>query len=198
MELGGKSPCIVDSTAKIPLAARRIVFGKFLNCGQTCVAPDYILCHHSVRQKLVAAIRHEIQIQFGESPLLNPDYGKIINAKHFQRLSELLDPEKIVCGGNTDAATLRIEPTVMADVTWEDAVMEEELFGPLLPILTYDTLEEVIRTVESHPHPLALYFFSEDKTAQKKASSLLPFRWRLHQRYRNSSGNQFHAIWRHR
>lgn len=104
----------------------------------------------------------------GESPLLNPDYGKIINAKHFQRLSELLDPEKIVCGGNTDAATLRIEPTVMADVTWEDAVMEEELFGPLLPILTYDTLEEVIRTVESHPHPLALYFFSEDKTAQKK------------------------------
>ena len=104
----------------------------------------------------------------GESPLLNPDYGKIINAKHFQRLSELLDPEKIVCGGNTDAATLRIEPTVMADVTWEDAVMEEEIFGPLLPILTYDTLEEVIRTVESHPHPLALYFFSEDKTAQKK------------------------------
>ena len=117
---------------------------------------------------MVAAIRHEIQIQFGESPLLNPDYGKIINAKHFQRLSELLDPEKIVCGGNTDAATLRIEPTVMADVTWEDAVMEEEIFGPLLPILTYYTLEEVIRTVESHPHPLALYFFSEDKAAQKK------------------------------
>lgn len=168
LELGGKSPCLVDESADLALAARRIVFGKFLNCGQTCVAPDYILCHHSVRQKLVAAIRHEIQIQFGESPLLNPDYGKIINAKHFQRLSELLDPEKIVCGGNTDAATLRIEPTVMADVTWEDAVMEEELFGPLLPILTYDTLEEVIRTVESHPHPLALYFFSEDKTAQKK------------------------------
>ena len=168
LELGGKSPCIVDSTAKISLTARRIIFGKYLNCGQTCVAPDYILCHHSVRQKLVAAIRHEIQIQFGESPLLNPDYGKIINAKHFQRLSELLDPEKIVCGGNTDAATLRIEPTVMADVTWEDAVMEEEIFGPLLPILTYYTLEEVIRTVESHPHPLALYFFSEDKTAQKK------------------------------
>lgn len=168
LELGGKSPCLVDESADLALAARRIVFGKFLNCGQTCVAPDYILCHHSVRQKLVAAIRHEIQIQFGESPLLNPDYGKIINAKHFQRLSELLDPEKIVCGGNTDAATLRIEPTVMADVTWEDAVMEEEIFGPLLPILTYDTLEEVIRTVESHPHPLALYFFSEDKTAQKK------------------------------
>ena len=167
LELGGKSPCIVEESANIKLAAKRIVFGKFLNCGQTCVAPDYILCHHSVRQTLVAAIRHEIQIQFGESPLLNPDYGKIINAKHFQRLSELLDPEKIVCGGNTDAATLRIEPTVMADVTWEDAVMEEELFGPLLPILTYDTLEEVIRTVESHPHPLALYFFSEDKTAQK-------------------------------
>lgn len=168
LELGGKSPCLVDESADLALAAKRIVFGKFLNCGQTCVAPDYILCHHSVRQKLVAAIRHEIQIQFGESPLLNPDYGKIINAKHFQRLSELLDPEKIVCGGNTDAATLRIEPTVMADVTWEDAVMEEEIFGPLLPILTYDTLEEVIRTVESHPHPLALYFFSEDKTAQKK------------------------------
>lgn len=168
LELGGKSPCLVDESADLALAAKRIVFGKFLNCGQTCVAPDYILCHHSVRQKLVAAIRHEIQIQFGESPLLNPDYGKIINAKHFQRLSELLDPEKIICGGNTDAATLRIEPTVMTDVTWEDAVMEEEIFGPLLPILTYDTLEEVIRTVESHPHPLALYFFSEDKASQKK------------------------------
>ena len=169
LELGGKSPCIVDSTAKIPLAARRIVFGKFfklrtdLRCTRLYPVPSF-----GPAKNLVAAIRHEIQIQFGESPLLNPDYGKIINAKHFQRLSELLDPEKIVCGGNTDAATLRIEPTVMADVTWEDAVMEEEIFGPLLPILTYDTLEEVIRTVESHPHPLALYFFSEDKTAQKK------------------------------
>ncbi len=159
LELGGKSPCIVDSTAKIPLAARTYCFWKIfklrtdLRCTRLYPVPSF------GPAKLVAAIRHEIRFSLGESPLLNPDYGKIINAKHFQRLSELLDPEKIVCGGNTDAATLRIEPTVMADVTWEDAVMEEEIFGPLLPILTYYTLEEVIRTVESHPHPLALYFF---------------------------------------
>ena len=110
-------------------------------------------------KNLVAAIRHEIQIQFGESPLLNRIMARSSMQSIFSDFQNSLILKTIVCGGNTDAATLRIEPTVMADVTWEDAVMEEEIFGPLLPILTYDTLEEVIRTVESHPHPLALYFF---------------------------------------
>ena len=138
LELGGKSPCIVDATAKIPLAARRIVFGKYLNCGQTCVAPDYVLCDVRIRDRLVEAIREEIARQFGEDPLQNPDYGKIINEKHFHRLLGLMDAEKTVCGGQYDEKTLRIAPTVMTDVTWEDAVMGEEIFGPILPVLTYN------------------------------------------------------------
>lgn len=171
LELGGKSPCIVDATANIPLAARRIVFGKYLNCGQTCVAPDYILCDRRIQDQLVQAIRSEINRQFGEDPLQNPDYGKIINEKHFRRLLGLIDPDKTVCGGQYDEQTLRIVPTVMTDVTWEDAVMGEEIFGPILPVLTYDDRQDfiscAIRCVEEHPHPLALYLFSEDKKAQK-------------------------------
>ena len=168
LELGGKSPCIVDSTAKIALAARRIVFGKYLNCGQTCVAPDYILCDKTIKNQLIDAIQSEIQRQFGKRPLDNPNYGKIINRKHFQRIHQLIDTDKVVIGGQSDAKVLRIAPTVMKDVTWEDAVMGEEIFGPLLPILTYNSLDEAIQMVESHPHPLALYLFSEDKAAQKK------------------------------
>ena len=168
LELGGKSPCIVDSTAKIPLAARRIVFGKYLNCGQTCVAPDYILCDNAIRDQLIDAIKSEIRRQFGKHPLENPSYGKIINRKHFQRLQGLIDSSKVIIGGQSDAKILRIAPTVMKNVTWDDAIMGEEIFGPILPILTYESLDEAIQTVESHPHPLALYFFSEDKAAQKK------------------------------
>ena len=171
LELGGKSPCIVDATANIPLAARRIVFGKYLNCGQTCVAPDYILCDSRIHDQLVDAIRSEINRQFGENPLQNPDYGKIINEKHFHRLLGMIDPDKTVCGGQYDEQTLRIVPTVMTDVTWEDAVMGEEIFGPILPVLTYDDRQDfiscAIRCVEEHPHPLALYLFSEDKKAQR-------------------------------
>ena len=168
LELGGKSPCIVDHTAKLNLAAKRIVFGKYLNCGQTCVAPDYILCDRRIRDDLITAIVKEIQLQFGEQPLENPDYGKIINQKHFERILGLINHEKLVFGGESDPETLRIAPTVMKDITWEDAVMGEEIFGPLMPILTYDTLDEAIQVVESHPNPLALYFFSEDKASQKK------------------------------
>lgn len=185
LELGGKSPCIVDATAKIPLAARRIVFGKYLNCGQTCVAPDYILCDGRIRDQLVEAIQTEITQQFGADPLQNPDYGKIINEKHFRRLLGLMDAEKIVCGGQYDEKTLRIAPAVMTDVDWSDAVMGEEIFGPILPVLTFtgremttstgkipdsqaDFITQAIRCVEQHPHPLALYLFSEDKKAQRQ------------------------------
>ena len=168
LELGGKSPCIVDSSAKIKLAARRIVFGKYLNCGQTCVAPDYVLCDKTIRDELVLAIQAEIRRQFGAAPLENPNYGKIVNRKHFERLLGLIDERKLVCGGQNNPDTLRIAPTVLTDVTWEDAVMGEEIFGPILPVLTFGTLEEAIQTVEAHPHPLALYFFSENKTAQSQ------------------------------
>ena len=175
LELGGKSPCIVDKSAKIPLAAKRIVFGKYLNCGQTCVAPDYILCDRTVYAELILALQKEITTQFGEDPLKNPDYGKIINQKHYDRIMGLIDADKVVCGGCGDGQSLRITPTIMKNVTFSDTVMWEEIFGPVLPILTYDTLEEAIDIVEEHPHPLALYLFSEDKGAQKKVLELCHF-----------------------
>lgn len=175
LELGGKSPCIVDKSAKIPLAAKRIVFGKYLNCGQTCVAPDYILCDRTVSDELILALQKEITAQFWEDPLKNPDYGKIINRKHYDRIMGLIDPDKVVCGGCGDGQSLRIAPTIMKNVTFSDTVMGEEIFGPVLPILTYDTLEEAIDIVEEHPHPLALYLFSEDKGAQKKVLELCHF-----------------------
>ena len=163
LELGGKSPCIVDATANIPLAARRIVFGKFLNCGQTCVAPDYIYCDERVQNALITALCREVTAQFGPEPLQNPDYGKIINAKHFARLRGLYAGAALACGGKADEAALRIEPTVLKNVGFSDPVMGEEIFGPLLPVLTYKTLDEAIETIEAMPHPLALYLFTESR-----------------------------------
>lgn len=168
LELGGKSPCIVDDSAKIDLAAKRIIFGKYLNCGQTCVAPDYILCDEKVKDRLIQALIREIQRQYGLKPLENAHYGKIINEKHFHRLCSLMDEEKCVYGGQTDHQTLQIEPTVFDSITWKDTIMQEEIFGPLLPILTYHDINEAIRTIESHPHPLALYIFSQNKTNIEK------------------------------
>ncbi|MDE6899733.1 MAG: aldehyde dehydrogenase family protein, partial [Oscillospiraceae bacterium] len=135
LELGGKSPCIVDETAKLALAARRIVFGKYLNCGQTCVAPDYILCHRDVKDRLVELICKEVRRQYGEEPLQNPDYGRIVNEKHFNRLLGLIDPAKTVLGGQSSPDTLQIAPTVLDGVTESDPVMGEEIFGPILPVL---------------------------------------------------------------
>lgn len=168
LELGGKSPCIVEKSAKIKLAAKRIVFGKFLNCGQTCVAPDYILCDASIQKELLSAIQQEIIKQFGQNPLENPNYGKIINEKHFHRILGLINPQKLVCGGNYDENTLRIAPTVMKDITFKDAVMGEEIFGPLLPVLTYKSLKEAVNLIESHSHPLAFYVFTENRAVFKK------------------------------
>lgn len=167
LELGGKSPCIVDRTADIPLAARRIVFGKFLNCGQTCVAPDYILVHSSVKDALVDCLKREIAKQYGENPLSDPDYGKIISLKHFKRIVGLILPEKVVCGGGADESTLRIEPTVMDGVAPDDAVMGEEIFGPVLPVLAYDDLDRAIAEINGRPHPLALYVFAAKDIARK-------------------------------
>ena len=175
LELGGKSPCIVDATANIRLAAKRIVFGKYLNCGQTCVAPDYLYCEASIRDKLVQAIREEITAQFGADPLQNENYGKIINQKHFERILGLIDPAKVVAGGNSDAQALRIAPTVMTDVTFDDAVMGEEIFGPILPVLTWNSLDEAIAQVESRPHPLALYFFTSSSANRKQVLSRCRF-----------------------
>lgn len=163
LELGGKSPCIVDKSANIALSARRIVFGKFLNCGQTCVAPDYILCHPAVKEQLIACLKAEIQRQYGSDPLHNPSYGKIISRKHFDRVAGLIDSSKAVCGGETDPDALKIAPTILDNITWEDKVMGEEIFGPVLPILTFASAEAVVETVNRRDTPLALYVFAEDK-----------------------------------
>lgn len=175
LELGGKSPCIVDKSADIKLAARRIVFGKYLNCGQTCVAPDYIYCHRSVKDRLVKEVQKQIQKQYGKQPLRNPNYGKIINEKHFDRLLGLIDKNKTVHGGDSDRHALRIEPTVLDNVTFADAVMQEEIFGPIMPILIFDNLDEAIRNINAMPHPLALYLFTSDKAAAKKVTSRCGF-----------------------
>lgn len=168
LELGGKSPCIVDHTANIPLTARRLVFGKYLNCGQTCVAPDYVLVEKAVKEKLLTCIKEEIRRMFGEHPLENPDYGKMINQKHFDRVRGLIDPMKLVVGGQAQEETLRIAPTVLADVTAEDPVMQEEIFGPVLPVIPVKDIEEAIRFVQERPKPLALYVFTEDKRTEQR------------------------------
>lgn len=168
LELGGKSPCIVDRDANLKLAAKRIVFGKYLNCGQTCVAPDYLYCHKEIQNELLAEIKKQIKKQYQEHPLDSSGYGKIINRKHFDRILGLMEKEKIVCGGEYNADTLQIAPTVMDPVSFDDAVMQEEIFGPLLPVLTFSSMEEAIAKIQSMPHPLALYIFTgSQKTAKK-------------------------------
>ena len=175
LELGGKSPCIVDETAKIPLAARRIVFGKYLNCGQTCVAPDYILCHKAVKDQLLEELKQQIRLQFGSNPLENADYGRIINEKHFDRLLGLIDPDKLAIGGTAVKERLQIAPTVLDNVTWEDAVMQEEIFGPILPIITYDNFDELYAILSDKEKPLACYLFSQDNVRIKEATARLSY-----------------------
>jgi len=230
LELGGKSPCIVDRTANLKLAAKRIVFGKYLNCGQTCVAPDYVYCDPAIKDELIAQIRLQIRRQFGKQPLQNEDYGKIINRKHFDRIRGLIDdtvapvkdqPEKdagltdgstsntgeqsiagsipgtgeqrkadihsaacsrteagrsrIVAGGWSNADTLQIEPTVIDGVTFEDPIMQEEIFGPVLPILTYESLDQAVAKINQMEHPLALYLFTRSKGAARMVMSRCGF-----------------------
>ena len=175
LELGGKSPCIVDKSADLKLAAKRIVFGKYLNCGQTCVAPDYILVHKDVEKQLLAELKEQIIKQFGAEPLKNHDYGKIVNEKHFRRIVGLIDADKVYYGGQTEEENLRISPTVMQNVVRSDAVMQEEIFGPLLPVLTYTDEEEIIRDINENGSPLALYLFTEKKETVKKFLSRVSF-----------------------
>lgn len=175
LELGGKSPCIIDSSAKIKLAARRFVFAKFLNCGQTCVAPDYVLCHKSIKDDFVRELKREIKRQYGAEPLKNEAYGKIINKKHFDRLTGLINKDKVVCGGESDEEMLKIAPTVMDDVTCDDAVMQEEIFGPIVPVLTFDSYKDIYDDLASKPKPLALYIFAEDRRRIREVTSRVSF-----------------------
>lgn len=168
LELGGKSPCIVTDKADVKLAAKRIVFGKFLNCGQTCVAPDYILVHENIKDKFIDAVRTELSRQYGEAvytdPFKNENYGKIINEKHLDRLTRLIDKDKTIVGGFANRETCQLAPTIMVDVTYDDAVMQEEIFGPIMPILTFNDLQRVVSKINSMQHPLALYIFTSDKS----------------------------------
>ena len=163
LELGGKSPCIVDETADIRLAAKRIVWGKFLNCGQTCVAPDYILVQKTVKEKLLRQIEKYIKKMYGKEPCENPEYPRIVNAKHYERILGLMDGAHVVCGGGSRRGSLQIEPTVLDEVTWDSPVMQEEIFGPILPVLTFYRLKEAAAMVNARPRPLALYLFTGDK-----------------------------------
>ncbi len=174
LELGGKSPTIIDETANLRISARRLVFGKGFNVGQTCVAPDYIYIHESIKDKFLGYVKEEITRQFGDC-LNNEDYGCIINDKHFNRVCSLISPEKVVFGGKSDPETRKIQMTVMDNVTWDDPVMKEEIFGPILPFLTYKNLDDVIDAIRAHDKPLALYIFSQNKENIKKIHSSCSF-----------------------
>jgi len=175
LELGGKSPCIIDHTANLRIAARRITFGKFLNCGQTCIAPDYVLVEKSVHDEFVKLLKEETAKMYGEDIFANKDYGKMINQKHFDRVSGLISKEKTVYGGRQKNDTLQIEPTILDNVTAEDAVMQEEIFGPVLPIITVADTNEAAKFIKSRPKPLALYLFTSDKKTEKQFLREVPF-----------------------
>lgn len=166
LELGGKSPCIVDASADLKLAARRIVFGKFLNVGQTCVAPDYILVHESVKKPLLLELKAALRRQFGENPLENPNYGRIINDKHFHRLLELLKNETPYVGGQYDGRC-RIAPTILSDATMDCPAMQEEIFGPILPVLTFKSWSEAFSIIAQNATPLALYLFTNKPSVKR-------------------------------
>ncbi len=168
LELGGKSPVVVSRNANLRLAARRIAFGKLMNLGQTCVAPDYVLVEREVHDELITLLKEEIIKMYGEKPLQNEAYGKIINRRHYERICCLIDNDKVVFGGKCDEASLRIEPTILDNVAAEDAVMAEEIFGPVLPIITVDNLDEAFQFIQQRPHPLALYIFTEKKAEEDR------------------------------
>ena len=175
LELGGKSPCIIAEDANLKVAAARVVFGKYLNCGQTCVAPDYILVHERVHDAFLAEVRSQITAMYGERPLDNPDWGHIVNEKHLKRLMGLIDPSKVVCGGEVSEETLQIAPTVMDQVSAEDAVMGEEIFGPIMPIITYASIDEAEAFIKARPKPLALYLFTRSKELEQRFLTPVPF-----------------------
>jgi len=167
LELGGKSPCIVDSDADIKLTAKRIVSGKFINAGQTCIAPDYLLVKQTVRDELVNEIKKYIEQFYGKNPKNSAEYPKIISRKHFERLTTLMQDSTVLCGGESDPSQLYIAPTLVTDVDWSHPLMQEEIFGPVLPVIDYNWLTDAILTVKEHPKPLALYVFTKNpKTAE--------------------------------
>ncbi|MFC2124381.1 aldehyde dehydrogenase [Bacteroidota bacterium] len=175
LELGGKSPAIVDQNTDLSLVAKRIVWGKYINAGQTCIAPDFIYAHKDIKDELIRLIGLEIKSAYGDNPFHSPDYPRIINRQHYERLKALIDPMKLVIGGDTNDDENYIAPTVMDNMTWEDPAMADEIFGPVLPVLVFDEISEVIKELGLRPKPLALYIFSRDKSLQKTVLNELSF-----------------------
>ena len=168
LELGGKSPCIVDADVDLDLAAKRITWGKFINAGQTCIAPDYLLVDRTVKSELLAGIKKYIGEFYGDDPSQSPDLARLISQRHFDRVAEFVNDGKVVIGGETKPEERYIAPTVLDEITWDDPVMEDEIFGPILPVLDYTNLSEAIEQINQRPKPLALYIFSRDKQKQQQ------------------------------
>lgn len=177
LELGGKSPVIVDQTANLVVAAKRIAWGKFNNNGQTCVAPDYVLVHSSIYDEFIGELKNSILQFYGEDVQKSNDYGRIINKRHFERLENLLltEKEQITFGGKTDVDNLYIEPTILEDINWSSPIMEDEIFGPILPVMRYEDLKVAVQQIRQLPKPLAAYFFSEHEKAISYFLQELPF-----------------------
>lgn len=168
LELGGKSPCIVDRDIDLTVAARRILWGKYVNAGQTCIAPDYLLVHEEIKPALLTALQKNLQEFFGDDPAQSPDLARIINDRQFDRLTNLLAGETIIVGGQTDRATRYIAPTILDQVGWDAPIMQEEIFGPILPVLTYRDMKDAIAAINARPKPLALYLFTRNQAIQKQ------------------------------
>ncbi len=175
LELGGKSPCIVDKDADIPTAARRITWGKFTNAGQTCVAPDYLLVHESVKSALLTAILNNLREFYGDDPRQSPDYGRIINRKRYDTLISFLPQGKLVTGGGTAVEEKYIAPTLLEDVSPDAPIMQEEIFGPILPVYTFTQLEEAIAFIQKHPNPLSAYIFTTNTKTEQQFLAQVPF-----------------------
>jgi aldehyde dehydrogenase (NAD+) len=167
LELGGKSPCVVDDKVDINVAAKRIVWGKYWNAGQTCIAPDYVLVHRDVKDELIAAMKKAIVQFFGDDPLQSPDYGRIINAKRFNTLRSYLTQGQLLHGGASDETALFIAPALLGDVSWDSPVMKEEIFGPVLPVIAFDTLSSAVELIRQQPYPLSLYVFTKRTKTEK-------------------------------
>lgn len=175
LELGGKNPCIIDETANLKLAAKRIVWGKFINAGQTCIAPDYILIHKDMKDYFIGYLKDEITKAYGHNPQESSDLARIINTKNWVRLDSMIERNKVVFGGQTDAKNLYISPTIIDEPSMESAIMQEEIFGPILPIITYKTEADIKNVIEQYEKPLALYVFSENRNFIKKIISRYSF-----------------------
>ncbi|SDI96808.1 aldehyde dehydrogenase (NAD+) [Salimicrobium halophilum] len=175
LELGGKSPAIVHKDANVQVAARRIAWGKLINAGQTCIAPDHVLVHEEVKDSFIEAYKEAVTHLYSSEPLQNEDYVKIVNKDHFHRIKEYLEEGNVAFGGETSEKENKIAPTVLTDVSRDDKVMQEEIFGPVLPVIGYDELDDVIRTLSGKPKPLALYYFGESQKDQKLVTTTLSF-----------------------